>query len=304
MKPRILITGVNGMLGRCIYQALSHAGIYQLEGLGRSPQSQFIKTYWRGDLTDILFLRELQKEKFDIIIHCAAEVNVNRCTSDPAYCSQLHAGVIRELLPNDSLHILISTDSVFDGKEAPYSESAIPSPLNAYAKSKVEAEKVLVEKTDKYYILRTNLYGFHEKPGSSLFEWAVRSLKDREAIFGFTNVVFNPLYTRQIAEVVNRMILEKAETGIYNLAANEAISKFDFLKKIANLFNLDASLISAKEITPETFTTPRPLNTTLKNTKLTEAFPDLDLSLNTGFELLYSDYNAYLNRKHIENENL
>lgn len=38
--------------------------------------------------------------------------------------------------------IYISTDYVFDGKNAPYKETAVPTPLNAYGKSKLEGEKV------------------------------------------------------------------------------------------------------------------------------------------------------------------
>lgn len=38
--------------------------------------------------------------------------------------------------------ILISTDYVFDGKNPPYKEDATPNPLQAYGKSKYEAELV------------------------------------------------------------------------------------------------------------------------------------------------------------------
>lgn len=38
--------------------------------------------------------------------------------------------------------ILISTDYVFDGKNPPYKEDDTPNPLQAYGKSKYEAELV------------------------------------------------------------------------------------------------------------------------------------------------------------------
>ena len=39
--------------------------------------------------------------------------------------------------------IYISTDYVFDGKNAPYNESDEPNPLNKYGESKLEGERVV-----------------------------------------------------------------------------------------------------------------------------------------------------------------
>lgn len=41
--------------------------------------------------------------------------------------------------------IYISTDYVFDGKNPPYREEDMPSPLNLYGKTKLEGEKAVLE---------------------------------------------------------------------------------------------------------------------------------------------------------------
>ncbi len=46
------------------------------------------------------------------------------------------------LVQENIFFILISTDYVFDGKNPPYKEDATPNPLQAYGKSKYEAELV------------------------------------------------------------------------------------------------------------------------------------------------------------------
>lgn len=41
--------------------------------------------------------------------------------------------------------IYLSTDYVFDGKNAPYKEDGKANPLNKYGESKLEGEKVVLE---------------------------------------------------------------------------------------------------------------------------------------------------------------
>ena len=41
--------------------------------------------------------------------------------------------------------IYVSTDYVFDGKLPPYSEEALPNPLNKYGQTKYEGEKVVMD---------------------------------------------------------------------------------------------------------------------------------------------------------------
>ena len=61
--------------------------------------------------------------------------------------------------------IYISTDYVFDGKNPPYKESAVPSPLNAYGKSKFEGEKVTLAEGKGELVQRWESSGFHQNSG-------------------------------------------------------------------------------------------------------------------------------------------
>ena len=50
--------------------------------------------------------------------------------------------------------IYLSTDYVFDGKNAPYKPGDQPNPLNKYGQSKLDGE-VAVQKHGKYWIIAT-----------------------------------------------------------------------------------------------------------------------------------------------------
>ncbi len=57
--------------------------------------------------------------------------------------------------------VLISTDYVFDGTKAPYSEEDEKNPLNEYGYHKLKAENCIKENTSKYIIARkTNVFGW------------------------------------------------------------------------------------------------------------------------------------------------
>jgi len=70
--------------------------------------------------------------------------------------------------------ILISTDYVFDGKNPPYKEDDTPNPLQAYGKSKYEAELV-TQKISKSNYLRT-------KFSSEIFKLLFRSFDPSSSI--------------------------------------------------------------------------------------------------------------------------
>jgi dTDP-4-dehydrorhamnose reductase len=70
--------------------------------------------------------------------------------------------------------ILISTDYVFDGKNPPYKEDDTPNPLQAYGKSKYEAELV-TQKISKSNYLITKL-------SSEIFKSLFRSFDSSSSI--------------------------------------------------------------------------------------------------------------------------
>ena len=52
-------------------------------------------------------------------------------------------------------------------------------------------------------MIRTNIYGFHKIESNSIVEWALNSLENNKAINGFKDVIFNPVYTKQLSMVIS-----------------------------------------------------------------------------------------------------
>lgn len=293
MTKNVLITGITGMLGQSIYRKFLNHGGFKLFGVSR--QSDFslldVKMFY-GDLCSIDFVKTLSEVSFCYIIHCSAEVNVNYCeiNRESAIKSNVTATCNVFSLLSAEKYVYISTDSVFDGIKGNYNELSEVNPLNFYAETKLLGEESVKQNTEKYYILRTNIYGFNKPMKNSLFEWAYSELNKNKQIYGFTNMFFNPLYVGQLAQLLIELFESKVvEFGTYNLATTDKISKYDFLVKIAEEFNFGLENITPLNFNQNDLVAPRALNTVLDNSKIKSLFNNFDFSFNTGFSMLKKD---------------
>ena len=292
---KILITGATGMLGRVLTKTLSQKTEYIIYAVSRKNQKDKfdngVINWLCFDLTNLIELaKTISLLKPDLIIHCAAVVNVDQCEEMKDYVDSLNKGFIDIVSfnsPNTKI-IFVSSDSVFDGVSGNYLEADETEPLNYYAKSKVDAEEKLINSELNYLILRTNIFGYHLPKSSSLVEWAIEKLSKSEKIGGFNDVYFNPLYVDQLSEIILKLIDLKVE-GIINIASDTKLNKYDFLLEIAEVFGFDKKLIEKKSVNEFDFKAIRPENTTL-NTGLLNKIIGFTPSLKDGIKKMYFDY--------------
>lgn len=289
----VLITGISGMLGMAVYRHFKQLNSYKIFGISRNKDFRLEGAeILIGDLTSEVFLNSIQSQKFNSIIHCSAEVNVNLCEieKDLAFKANVYATDLIFSLLDSEKYIYISTDAVFDGKIGNYTENSFVNPLSYYAETKLLGEGVVKNNVKNHYILRTNIYGFNAPMKKSLFEWGYTELKDGKTINGFSNMYFNPMYVGQLAEIIEKIVTFDIDYGIYNVATNEQISKYDFLLKIKKEFNFSKQVVNRIEFNQNDFVAPRALNTTLDNSKIKIALKNFEFSVDSGFSMLRNDF--------------
>lgn len=290
---KVLITGINGMLGRYVYRKLAADSQYEIYGIGRSkPVFWDLKSYFQGDLCSMGFIKKCSEIDYDFVIHCAALVDLNVCESDYHLAEAMHVTASKNLALHNlnTIFIYISTDSIFNGEAIRRIEVDEAKPLNNYALTKYLGGKAVRENHTKAYDLRLNIYGFKTPLGTSLFEWAYQEMSNNRLINGYDNVTFNPLYAGQIAEVIANFMQYQPNFGIYNLGCNQGLSKHEFVMEMAKVFNLDKLLITKFSANFENAKINRPYHTLLGTNKLRATFPDLDLSFGSGLEQLNLDF--------------
>ncbi len=295
---KILITGAGGMLGAAVCRHLSHLASYEVFAAARNNNSHITaKKTLVGDLNDSEYISELGNLDVDAVIHCAALTNIEKSEKEPETAFSINAKATENLALQfpQATFIYISTDSVFDGQTENYTEKDEPNPLNVYAQTKLSGEEAVAKANKNHYILRTNMYGFHRPPsGRSLFEWSYQNLSQGSEVGGFSNVIFNPLYVGQIAEVIEQLIVQKPPFGIYNATCDEPLSKFEFLQKVALKFDFAEDLIIPTEIIERPVNALRPLKTSLKNDKLVNKISSLNLTFERGLGMLYDDFSEFI----------
>ena len=210
----MLITGANGMLGKSLSKLF--------------PESTLLNGKKDLDLTNIKETNKWFKDKhFDTIIHCAGFTDLNYCDDNPEAVRILHSEIVDHLCKYCNRLIYISTNPTRDTR--------------TYYLTKQEGEKRTLLNSPSNIVVRTNIYG---KGG--LVEWAVSNLKNDIAINGYPNVLFNAVHVNQLSVVIKELLSSsflKQNPGVINIAGNYVISKYDFIRAVANYLNLDDKLI-------------------------------------------------------------
>lgn len=290
---KVLITGSNGMLGKDIVQLLTLAGSYDVFGMNRKHDSSLAEG--KSVVCDITNFNELQmiveEIQPNIIIHCAAMVDVEGCEKNKEYADKINVDSTRQLAtfkPESTKFVYISTDSVFDGQDGGYDEDTAKNPINYYATTKSLAEAVVESVNRNSIIIRTNIYGFHKDRGKSLVEWALNELLERRKISGFNDVYFNPVYTKQLARIVFEL-LKINYSGIIHVGADNPISKYEFLRRLALKFKVDPELVDSISVDDISFNAKRPKNTSLSTRKLQKLL-NCEINIDDGLHELLRDY--------------
>ncbi len=252
MKTKIIITGSNGLLGQNLIDLFQKDKTrYEIFGFSRgenrSGRADF--EYHNIDITNKQLLVEKTKQinpKF--IINTAAMTNVDACENDKIGCYDLNVSVVQYLAAICSeinAHLIhISTDFIFDGKKGNYTEDAVPNPLSYYGETKLLSEAVLQKSTINYTILRTILvYGLvNDMSRSNIVLWVKESLEKKKEITIVNDQFRTPTYVEDLA-LACKISIDKKATGIFNISSNQLLSVYEIAQEIAEVFQLDKTLI-------------------------------------------------------------
>ncbi len=240
---RILVTGTGGLLGsKLVAQARRYFNVvstYRTETL--FPNSVKMDVTKESDVR-----RVFNSFKPDVVIHAAAETNVDRCEADKKHAWRVNVGGTKNIADMSNVigarMLYVSTDYVFSGEQGLYTERDAPNPVNHYGSTKLEGERYVTRTCRDYTIARTSvLYGHH--PSKSNFaKWVIQTLRENEPISVVDDHYNSPTLAGNLAEAILEMI-QKNLDGLYHTAGSERITRFDFAIQVAKNFDLDSSLI-------------------------------------------------------------
>ena len=277
MARKILITGAEGQLGKALQISLSDK--FKLLPTSRKPTQKAIKNrnVHKLDITvkeDIAAV--IASFKPDIIINCAAYTDVDGSEQDKDLAHKVNVSGLQNLIQlseKETFFIQISSDYVFDGNNGPYTEDDHTFPVNYYGKTKLEAENMLRGMRRRFLIFRPNvLYGEDIFSKGNFFAWVYKSLLNGKSISVVTDQISNPVYVQNFVNAIFKCIIMNCE-GIYHFGSNDYISRYEFARNIAQIFNFELSLVEPIETKTlaqkvKSYIAKRPINSSLKTEKI------------------------------------
>lgn len=220
-------------------------------------------------------LKALEKHRPDIVVNCAAYVRVDDAEDFPDEAFAVNSIGARNVAiaceKINAVNAYISTDYVFDGnKKKPYIETDHSNPVNVYGLSKYAGEIFTKNYSSKYYIFRlASLYGAKgaRGKGGNFVETMIQKASNNEEIKVVDDMTMSPTYTRDAAKMINKIIENRIQSGLYHIANNGSCSWFDFAKNIFGFLNLKPNFkpIKSKELT---YKARRPVFSALESEKL------------------------------------
>lgn len=231
VPKRLLVTGASGFLGWnvCLHARAAWRvfGVFHKHDIAMDGVA-----FLRCDVTDHASARDLLRSvKPDAILHLAAASAPNFCQLQPEATKKINvdaaahlAGLAAEAgIP----FVFTSTDLVFDGKAAPYTEDSPVAPVSVYGRQKAMAEAVIRVRHPNAVICRMSLTFGRASPASESFlQPMLRELKAGREVMLFTDELRTPLSARDAARGL-LLALENCEGGVVHLGGGERASRFD-----------------------------------------------------------------------------
>ncbi len=267
----LIINGATGTLGRAFARLCDVRGIpYRL--LTRAEM----------DIADPASV-ENALAKFEpwAVVNTAGYVRVDDAEREAELCRRENAFGATTLAAacarRGAALLTFSSDLVFDGtKASPYFESDVVSPLNAYGRSKAEAERGVLEALPSALVVRTSAF-FGPWDEYNFITVALRTLAEGRKFVAADDALVSPTYVPDLVQASLDLLID-GEQGIWHLSNEGAMNWAAFARLAAQRAGLDEDLVEGRPTALLQLTAPRPLYSVLGSERA-QLLPSLDDAL-------------------------
>ncbi len=233
-RDKILVTGANGQLGKCLKDASANFKMYNFLFADKATLDI------SKDHTVQTFFEQHQPQ---YLINCAAYTAVDKAETEQELAYAINEKGVQHLSKACKKHhtkmLHISTDYVFEGNGTkPYTPDDVINPQGVYGKSKASGEQVLLEENIPAVIVRTSWV--YSEYGHNFFKTMCRLGAEKESLTVVNDQIGCPTYAGDLAYVLLEIIRLKKDwstPAIFHYSNCGQISWYNFASKIMELGN-------------------------------------------------------------------
>ena len=177
-----------------------------------------------------------------ILLYCHAVCDVPKCEAAPEWAYAInveHLNRVLKALPSTARMVYVSSDHVFGGNGM-YDENSPPCPISFYGRTRVEAERLVLERSQSL-IIRTGLaIGPSPNGRTGHLDWLRHRTHHKLPI----TIVEDEFRSTVWAEDLARRVMDLAsskEIGIRHIAATRPISRIELAGYLLKRLGLEVS---------------------------------------------------------------
>lgn len=250
---RILVLGVSGLIGHNFLQELS-ASFEVFGTLHKSKNRYGNRSLFSGknvieniNVSEFeIFKGVLYAVNPDVILNCIGITKRKVEINNPFEVLTINSVFPHQLAnwakSNQKRVIHFSTDCVFNGETGNYTEESITTAEDVYGRTKALGEIIY----DHTLTIRSSFIGQELFGKTELLEWFLA--QDGKEIKGFTKTFYSGVSTIFMARVVSNIISNFPKlSGLYHLAPDKPISKYELLCLSKEAFQVNVNIIPDNE---------------------------------------------------------
>ena len=255
----ILVTGADGMVGSYVED------VFSAESLCLTDADTMDVTNYDA------VIKKIEEVRPKIILHLAAATDVDRCQTDVDWAWRSNVIGTQNLAwvcqQKDIVMVYVSTGGLFDGsKEEAYTEFDSPNPLNVYARTKWEGEKVVQNLLHRYFIIRAGWMIGGGAKDKKFVAKMVELCRTKDTIQAVSDTFGTLTYAKDLLQTIRRL-LATPFYGLYHVANQGVCTRYDIALEIKKFLR---SAVHIEPVSSDRFPlpAPRPRSEAIRNYKL------------------------------------
>lgn len=229
-----LIIGARGLVGSALTKRIPGAI------LGISVEAKEKNQVYLDITKYETLLKVFSQYRPSIVYLPAAIAHVDKCEDFGTSVVNV-AGAITVLRLCESFEsklVYYSSSYVFDGeKKTPYTELDMTNPINSYGKQKLLVENLILQSKIPSVIIRTvGVYG-PERMKKNFAKQVISNIFKARKVIAPTDQKMNPILSVDLAKISIK--LAEKHTGVWHVAGDTCLTKYEFAKRIAGYFGLE-----------------------------------------------------------------